>query len=261
MTEQDNIAPEEKSEEKNKKANQFPVLYQQIVPLLTDLHKDLKLKNNQNFSFAANVNAVPIVIQELSMAAKFFPIVFAADAPGAMLAILGIKNGQNLFVDEKGDWQPNTYVPTYMRRYPFYIARQDAESEPIICIDDTSPFFSPDGDKALFEDGKPSDDLNRIMEFTRTYQRQLELTSEYAQAIAAKGLLEEQGVSFRVGDEVKASVNGFQTIIRAKFDELDGETLKEWHGKNWLDACILHLASGSNFDLLWRMDRERNGQG
>jgi len=239
--------------------SQLPALYNNIVPLLKNIHKDLKLQNNQNFSFAADVNAVPIVMQELPMAAKFFPIVFTADKPGSMLAVLGIRNGQNLFVDEKGDWLANSYVPIYIRRYPFFIARADEKSEPIVCIDDSSPFFSPDGDVALFEDAEPTAELNRIMDFTRSFQQQLEWTDQYCTALNQKDFLEEQRVSFKVGDEVKANVDGFKTINRTKFDELDGETLKEWLGKNWIDSSILHLASGSNFDALWRMDRERNG--
>lgn len=255
MTKKDNAAPEKANQQEKK----FPVLYNQIVPLLKTVHKDLKLQNNQKFDFAANINAVPIVMQELPMAAKFFPIVFTADEPITMLAVLGIRNGQNLFVDENGDWQADTYIPTYIRRYPFFIAKPDEKSEPIICIDDTSPFFSPDGDVALFKDENPTDELSRIMDFTRNYEQQSAWANEFSQALTEKDILEGQRVSFKEDEEVKANVDGFKTISRPKFDDLDGKILKEWLGKNWLDASILHLASGSNFDALWRMDRKRNG--
>ncbi len=251
MTKEENTAPAQ--------TNQMPALYNQLVPLLKDLHKDLKLKKNQNFSFAANVNAVPIVMSELSMAVKNFPVVFAGDTSGVMLAVLGIKNGQNLFVDDEGKWRENTYIPTYIRRYPFYIARPDEKSDPIICIDDTSSFFSPDGENSLFDDGKPTDKLNRIIDFSRNYQHQLELTSEYGNVAEKMGMLEEQRVTFKADGDVIANVDGFKTIDRSKFDDLDAETLKEWLGKNWVDASILHFASGSNFDILWKLDRERNG--
>ncbi|MCF6215320.1 MAG: SapC family protein [Emcibacter sp.] len=259
MTKKDKTAANQTNQKAGQQEQNFPVLYNQIVPLLKNLHKDLKLQNNQKFDFAANMNAVPIVMQELPMAAKFFPIVFTADEPITMLAVLGIRKEQNLFVDENGDWQANSYVPTYIRRYPFFIAKPDENSEPIICIDDTSPFFSPDGDVALFKDGTPTDELNRIMDFARNYEQQLKWTNEFVQALSEKDMLENQRASFKEGEDVKANVDGFKAISRPKFDDLDGETLKEWLGKNWLDASILHQASGSNFDSLWRMDRKRNG--
>ncbi len=259
MTKKDNGAPKKVKHETGQQEQKLPALYNQIVPLLKTVHKDLKLQNNQKFDFAANINAVPIVMQELPMAAKFFPIVFAADAPNVMLAVLGIRNGQNLFVDENGVWQENSYIPSYIRRYPFFIAKPDEKSEPIICIDDTSSLLSPDGDVALFKDENPTDELSRIMDFTRNYEQQSAWANEFSQALTEKDILEGQRVSFKEGEDVKANVDGFKTISRPKFDDLDGKTLKEWLGKNWLDASILHLASGSNFDSLWRMDRKRNG--
>ncbi len=247
-----------KDNEKVQKTVQMPVLYENITPLLQDEHKNLKMKRNQNFKYAVKANAVPIAMHELTLAAKFFPIIFAGDNTGTMLAVLGIRSGENLYVDKDYHWLPNTYIPSYIRRYPFFIAQRDEDSGPIVCIDDTSSFLSNDGDEALFEDGKPTETLSNIVEFTRHYQRQLELTGDFGRALEKLGLLEDQQVSFKIGEEVKASVNGFKAINRPKFDEIDGEILKEWLGKGWLDAAILHLSSGSNFDRLWQLDRERN---
>jgi len=250
------------SEENNTSENSenpSPVLYQRLAPLLTDVHKDLKLVKNQNFSFVANVNAVPIVMQELPMAAKFYPIVFASDAPGVMLAVMGIRNGENLFVDAEGKWREDTYIPAYIRRYPFFVARPGPDSDPVICIDEETSFLSPDGDLPLFKDGAPSEELKRAMEFTRTVQGHIEATVEFGEMAGEKDLLEDRSVEFKTGDEVKANVNGFKAINRTKFDELDGETLKDWLGKGWVDAVILHLASGGNFDRLWQMALKRNG--
>ncbi len=249
MTNQDNANTEQ--------ASQMPVLYEKITPLLTDQHKDLKMTGFQDCKFAAKANAVPITMQELPLASKFFPIVFAGDNTGVMLAVMAIRPKDNLFVNEEFLWRPNTYVPAYIRRYPFFTARRDEDSEPIICIDDTSSFLSNDGDKPLFEDGKPTETLNSIVDFARNYQQQLELSGEFGNTLEKLGLLEDQQVSFKIGDEVKASINGFRTLNRPKFDELDGKILKDWLGKGWLDASILHLASGSNFDRLWQLEQER----
>ena len=235
----------------------MPVLYKQLAPLMKDIHKDLKLVKNQNFSFVREVNAVPIVMQELAMASKFYPIVFASDTPGVMLAVMGIRNGQNLFIDDQGNWLENTYIPAYIRRYPFFVAKPGEDIDPVICIDEKSHTLSVDGDLPLFADGEPTEDLKRAIEFTRTVQGHIEATVEFAEMMDQKGLLEEQEVTFREGEEIRANVNGFKTLNRTKFDELEADVLKEWLGKGWVDASILHLSSGSNFDRLWRMAAKR----
>ncbi|WP_339862794.1 SapC family protein [Paremcibacter congregatus] len=236
----------------------MPTLYNNLVPLMTDVHKDLHMINGQNFSFAAKVNAVPIVIQELPMIIKHYPVVFPADTPGVMLAVLGIRSEQNLFVDDKGSWAADTYIPAYIRRYPFFVARQNEESEPVICFDDTSDFLGEKGDQALFDKGEATDTLKNIVEFTRTFQQHLEASNDYCRAIDEAGLLEEKEISFNAGDEVKANVNGFKALEREKFDAIEADVLKDWMTKGWVDASVLHLASGGNFDRLWSMDRKRN---
>lgn len=250
MTEKENTTAEG--------GNRPPVLYKRLVPLSVKKHKDLKMAGNQNYSFAANVNAVPIVMQELPSAVKHFPTVFAGGPGGIMLAILGIHKDENLFVDEDGNWLENTYIPAYIRRYPFFVARKDRTSDPLICFDDSSAFLSPDGDKALFEDEKQTDELKRIVDFTRTYQQNLEATDDFSKMVEKMDMLEEQQVAFKVDGVIKANVSSFKSINRSGFDGLDGETLKEWLEKGWIDSTVLHLASGSNFDRLWQMHQERH---
>lgn len=237
----------------------MPALYNNLVPLMTDRHTDLHLKDSLDFSFTAKANAVPVVMQELPLISKHYPVVFAADAPGVMLAVLGIRKEQNLFVDDKGAWQADTYIPAYVRRYPFFIARQDENTDPVICFDDTSDLLANKGDKALFEKGEATEVLTNIVEFTRTFQHHLEATNEYCKTLDEGGFLEEKEVAFKKADQVQASVNGFKAMEREKLDALDADVLKEWLGKGWIDASVLHLSSGGNFDRLWLMDQRRNG--
>ncbi|VAW05916.1 hypothetical protein MNBD_ALPHA01-1207 [hydrothermal vent metagenome] len=238
--------------------NQPPVLYERIVPLSVKLHQDLKMADKMNFSFAVRVNAVPIVMQELPMAVKYFPIVFAGGGSGIMLAVLGIKNEENLFVDDEGNWMENTYIPAYIRRYPFFIARKDKTSNPIICFDDSSTLLSTDGANALFENEEQTDVLKGIVDFTRNFQQHLEASIEFGLMVEEMDMLEEQQISFKTDGVVQAAVSSFKSIKREKFDALDAGALKSWLEKGWVDSTVLHLASGSNFDRLWKIHQQRN---
>ncbi len=241
--------------------NKLPTLYNNLIAIRPDLHGDLKMADNTDkldFSFAANINAVPIVVHEFGAAIKHYPIVFVGDGSGVMLAVLGVEENENLFVDKKGKWLPDTYIPAYVRRYPFYIAKAPDKDEPILCFDDTSSLLSKDGDKALFKDGKVTEALKDIANFSNTIQVYLDATFEYGKEVEKLGMLEEYQVGFKVDGEVKANINGLKTILRSKFDELDAKTLKEWLAKDWVDATVLHLASGGNFDRLWKMKMDRD---
>lgn len=232
---------------------QMPVLYTRLVPLRSDIHKELKAVQGSNFGFAAKVNAIPIVIDEFESVARHYPIVFAASNPGVVLAVLGIRDGQNLFVAEDGSWQEGAYIPAYIRRYPFFVAKIDEESAPILCVDDTSSLLSPEGNLSLFENGKSSAHLNRIIGFTQSVQTQLDKTAEFVQAMEAEGLLTENQAVFKRNGQVSGSVTGFKTLDQEKFMKLKGTTLKKWLGKSWLQASILHMASMGNFERVRRL--------
>ena len=46
------------------------------------------------------------------------------------MAILGIQEGQNLFVMPDGRWDRRAYIPAYIRRYPFCVHTVRHDSPP-----------------------------------------------------------------------------------------------------------------------------------
>src|SRR3546814_5411689 len=118
-------------------------------------------------SFAAETPFVPLVVGELAAAARCYPIVFAAgDAPIALLGLERI----NLFVDG-GRWADDSYVPAYVRRYPFgFIATVNPEgfALAIATISERLVQACAEG-AALFDDGMPTE-LTRSEEHTSELQ-------------------------------------------------------------------------------------------
>jgi hypothetical protein len=96
----------------------LPLFYQRPEPLRADQHAAYRLVSKPDFKFAAKTNAVPIMASEFVAAARHYPIVFAG-TPVMPAAVLGFEQF-NLFVDDEGLWQDSrTYIPAYVRRYPF----------------------------------------------------------------------------------------------------------------------------------------------
>ena len=144
-----------------------PPMYGDLVPLDREAHKNLKLDTVQPVvSRVADQNSVFLAAVEFADACKEFPVVFVrAGEPGpdgkqpiAPLAVLGLKPGSNLFVE--GDKWTANYVPAYVRRYPFAMARLDGNANNLaVCFDRKWPAFNDATGEALFKDGQPTEFL------------------------------------------------------------------------------------------------------
>jgi hypothetical protein len=117
----------------------LPMLYQDLVPLSSQEHATWKVRPLTNLKMIANVHALPITVDEFPVAQRYFPIVFSGGPESVPLALMGLNEGVNVFVDADGNFQPNTYVPAFIRRYPFMLARlQQGSDEMSLCFDPTA---------------------------------------------------------------------------------------------------------------------------
>ena len=88
-------------------------IYQNPIFLNSVTHKSVKVAPVGNYKFARELNSVLIVGQEFLEAAKFFPVVFTKGEGGEVVpvAILGLRNNENLFVEKDGKWREGAYIP------------------------------------------------------------------------------------------------------------------------------------------------------
>src|SRR6202167_3688090 len=105
----------------NGAAETLPMFYKSPRPLDRARDGKLRVSRPTHFRFAANTNAVPLLIDEFPMAAAYYPIVFAAGNSPVPAAVVGLKNDNNLFLDREGRWLNGAYLPAYVRRYPFIL--------------------------------------------------------------------------------------------------------------------------------------------
>ena len=84
-----------------------------VVPISKDSHQDLSIKLGKDYSFAGQINSVPLLATEFANAAREYSIIFTASEDDVMsAAILGIKDNHNLYLTETGEWQAN-YIPAF----------------------------------------------------------------------------------------------------------------------------------------------------
>ena len=81
-------------------APQLPLFYNDIQPLSSDLHADFKLKQMETAPWLATQHAVPLTVEEFPMAQRFYPIVFSDGEDAVPLALMGLNEGTNVYVNK-----------------------------------------------------------------------------------------------------------------------------------------------------------------
>lgn len=248
----------------------LPLFYRSPMLLRGNEHGGFGLRRCDDCAFAAEATAVPLVASEFAAAGRHYPIVFAADESAAPLAVLGVAAGRNLFVDDGGRWRAGSYVPGYVRRYP-YIAMAAAEGGPLMLgIDSASPRLvtraqadgTMDADAFFTIDGQPTAASQDAMAFCEAYAMEGERTAAFVAALKANDLLVERTVRIRYdglpapADEADATpgahaqVNGFRLVEEEAFRKLPAKTIATFHVNGWNDLVVLHLASQLSWQTL-----------
>lgn len=237
---------------------QLPLFYKNPVLLDGQKHKEMSLVKDFGLDFTATTNAVPVNLIELPQIAHFYPIAFSNDGQATPVAILGVRNDENLFVNKKGEWAKDVYIPSYIRRYPFILTEVNNGESLSLCIDETEGVVSNDNDNPLFDkDAKPTELANNAMEFCKSYHAASQQTLEFSKALADSGLLVERTAELVIKGDQKVNFSGFAIIDEEKFNKLDDATFNEWRQKGWIGAIYAHLFSGFHWNSITKLLNER----
>ena len=242
---------------------QMPLFYKDPRPLDSQAHKDLYLRKDLTFAFTKEINAVPINLVEFPQIAQFYPIAFGPDEQATPVAILGLRDKENLYLDANGHWLRNTYVPAYIRRYPFIFSEVPDGDRLALCIDMDERAVTTDSKNgvALFNDkGEPTEVTNNAMEFCKSYHAAAEQTLEFGKALHESGILIDRQAEIPVTEEQKIRFGGFRVIDEEKLNNLDDKTFLQWRKNQWLPYVYAHLLSSAHWQSLGQLLRMRLNQ-
>ena len=232
----------------------LPLFYKQPMPLDAKKHGELSLKKNFGFGFTETVNAVPINMIEMPQICHYYPIAFSPDENATPVAILGLRDNENLFVDAQGNWDENSYIPAYIRRYPFIFSEIPNSDQLTLCVDNT-PAVIEEGDTQPFFDkeGGPSELAKNALDFCKSYHAAAQQTLDFSRELAESGILIEREAQINVAGNRRINFSGFKVVDESKLSELDDDTFLEWRQKGWLPILYAHLFSGSQWTRLTRL--------
>ncbi|MCP4686428.1 MAG: SapC family protein, partial [Desulfobacterales bacterium] len=198
------------------------VFYEEAVPVSKERHADLSVKTGTDYSFAKNVNSVPVTAVEFPRAAAEYAIVFAGGEDAVMpVVVLGVVRDQNIFVDENGQWKAK-FVPAFVRRYPFVFAGSPDGTRFTLCIDETFAGCNREGrGERLFDaDGERTQYLESVLRFQQEYQAHFNATRAFCQKLKDLDILEPMQARFTTPAGKPHAVGGFLAINRQKLKAL-----------------------------------------
>jgi hypothetical protein len=227
-------------------SNALPLFYGDLQPLSSTLHPNYKQRRTDRAPFLANGHAVPITIDEFVSVQRFCPIIFSSGESPVPLALMGLNEGVNVYVDGEGRIQEEVYIPAYVRRYPFMLARLAPEAEELsLCFDPTSNLVGEyDDGMPLFEDGKPSETTNAILKFCEEFELSAQRTVSFMEELKKSGLLMEGEVSIQPSDSEQPFIyRGFQMVQEERLRELPAAEIERMNKNGMLPLIFAHLFS------------------
>jgi hypothetical protein len=239
----------------------LPVLYNELVPLSSSEHATWGTKALEGATFLKNIHAVPVIIDEFVSVQRHFPIIFAAAENPVPLALMGLNEGVNVFLDDDGKFSQPVYVPAYIRRYPFMLAQLGQNPEELsLCFDPSSGAVGPDGDVVkLFENGQASEGTKAILQFCEQFEQSAQRTGAFIKELKDLDLLMDGEVSIQPEGAAQPHIyRGFKMVNEEKLRDLRGDQLRKMMQNGMLTLIMAHLYS---LDLMREIYGRQVGQG
>lgn len=229
------------------------LFYKEPQPLAAEQHAALGVKKiEQPFGFLREAHAVPVTVSEFGTTAVSFPIIFVGEDL-TPVAVMGVRQGQNLFVDDEGQVDPDIYVPAFVRRYPFVFAADEGTDRLLLCVDRQAPMVTNQPEVPFFENGQPSKFTNDAIEFCKEFERQRRATVDFVNILKQHNLFEAKTVTFQPrdgqGNEVgeQQKIADYHAVSEEKLASLTDEQFVELRNTGALGACYAHMVSLMNW--------------
>jgi hypothetical protein len=223
----------------------LPLFYNDLVPISSQEHANWKSRVTDKATWLAGVNTVPLTVEEFPLAQRHFPIVFSAGDNPFPIILMGMNEGVNVFVDEDGTVNSPIYMPAYVRRYPFLLARLRPESEELsLCVDPTSDIVGEFEDgMPLFEGNEPSESCRNTLQFCEQFEIAGQKTANFMAELEKHNLLMDGELNIDVGTEQPVNYRGFRMVDENKLRDVRGDILRTWNQNGLLALIYAHLFS------------------
>ncbi|HEX5239053.1 MAG TPA: SapC family protein [Sphingomicrobium sp.] len=225
----------------------LPLFYSAIEPLNVTQHGKMKVRTVLRMAQVGTTHAIPVTVDEFTLVQRYFPIVFSVGDNPIPIALFGLNEGVNVFLDENGrPLDSHIYIPAYVRRYPFLLARLRPDSDELsLCFD---PSADAVGDfeegEALFDGDQPSEATKAILQFCEQFEAAGQRTGAFMEELTKADLLMDGEVAIQPeGAQQPFIYRGFRMIDEEKLRNLRGDELRRMNQNGLLPLIYAHLFS------------------
>lgn len=226
-----------------------PLGLDQVVPLLKT-HRVQLTEPGMAPAFSLKLHAVPLGASEFAVAMRDYPIVFLRrehDGVHQAVAILGMKEGENLYVMPDGRWDRRTYIPAYIRRYPFHVAAAGAERSIWV---DPAALKDDSGERLFDEAGTPLQHWIVFERLLNEYEDELARAHRLGGKLHGLGVLAPFSLHADLSSGFSLSLDGMYRVDRERLAAIDPAALREMIGTGEMESVYAHLLSQENFRRL-----------
>lgn len=233
-------------------------MFENIVPVTPDRHKNKKVRNTTDFHFASGFHIAYITLHEFARAASIYPIVFLEDkAKDAFrpVVLMGLQSSENLFVAPDGGWRAS-YIPAMIRRYPFALGKAGTEGKYLICIDEDSDLLSDTEGSPLFDDsGAPTQVIENVKRYLTELQQMDLLTADFNRFLVEHNLLTPLNMRVNTAEQAR-NITGCYVINEERLSNFSDALFLEIRRKGYLPAIYAHLVSLPQIERLVQLQKE-----
>ncbi len=241
------------------------MFYEQPVPLTKEKHAKFGVKQVEKpFNFMATQHFVPLTAPEFGAASASMPIIFAGEERSP-LAVMGIRSGENLFVND-GKFEIDFYLPAFARRYPFVLAGDNANDRFVVCVDEKAECVTDKKPEQLFFDKDDTTQFTKeAFEFLQNFERDRQATQRMVDEFKALDLFESKEMNFQGNNAdgtpaPRQKIADYFAVSEEKLKALPADKLAEFTKNGYLAVAYAHLISLGNWQRLVNMTLRRTNQ-
>jgi SapC len=225
----------------------LPLFYNSLEPLNATQHAKMKVRTLLRMAQVGRTHAIPVTVDEFTLVQRHYPIVFAVGENPVPIALMGLNEGVNVFLDDDGrPRENNIYIPAHVRRYPFLLARLRQDSDELsLCFDPTANAVGEfDEGEPLFDGDQPSEATKAILQFCEQFEAAGQRTAAFVEDLVKADLLMDGEVAIQPeGFQQPFVYRGFRMVDEEKIRNLRGDELRKMNQNGMLPLIYAHLFS------------------
>lgn len=203
-----------------------------------------------DYGFARDYRTVPLMLDEVVLAASAFPIFFEPVTDSAALVVGLLDTGEARVIGETGRWGA-AYVPGALRIHPFFAG---SDGQVLIDPDSDCLTVAPQGTRIFDTTGQPTDAFAQVQNFCKAFGPAVYRGLRATTALGKAGVLIPADARHGLTGE---HAEGLWAVDPKALSALPGATLQSLAESDALMLAYAHLVSLPKIGQLKTVERLR----